>query len=254
MKIVNINVVELCLTCDCNLNCPNCSHSCSKFPSKEYMPLEKVRSFVDESLRLNHVWRKIALNGGEPTLHPHFSEVVDIICGYKNHNKKFFSNFTKDCIIEVVTNGYGRKVNKVLASISDPCVTIRNSFVRKGCSLQNKLDSHFDFYVAPVDLEEYKNDSFSKGCKYAHTCGVAYTNNGFYPCSVSAHIDRVMGFNLGLPTLEDVRDMDMDTMLKSFCKYCGLYKKNKKNNLEGNPMSSTWKEIYKKYNEWMSTK
>jgi MoaA/NifB/PqqE/SkfB family radical SAM enzyme len=245
-KKVNQHKVELCLTCDCNLSCPNCSHSCSKFPSKDYLSIEKIHHFIDESLRLNYVWHKIALNGGEATLHPHFLEAVDIICGYKNHNKKFFNNFTKNCVIEVVTNGCGEKVNEVLSSISNPCVTIRNDFVRKGHSLQNKLDSHFDFYVAPVDLEEYKNDTFDKGCKYAHMCGVAYTNNGFYPCSVSAHIDRVMGLGLGLPTLEDVRNTNMDMMLRSFCKYCGLYKNDKKNNLDGSPMSQTWKEIYNK--------
>jgi hypothetical protein len=218
------------------------------------MPLEKVLHFVDESLRMNYIWHKIALNGGEPTLHPHFLEIVDIICGYKNNNKKFFNNFTKNCVVEVVTNGYGRKVNKVLASITDPCVTIRNDFIGKGCSIQNKLDSHFDFYVAPIDLEEYKNDAFTKGCKFARTCGMAYTDNGFYPCSVSAHIDRVMSLNLGLPTLEDVRNTNMDMMLSSFCKYCGLYKNDKKNNLEGSPMSLTWKEIYKKHNKRMPTK
>jgi hypothetical protein len=57
-----------------------------------------------------------------------------------------------------------------------------------------------------------------------------------------------MGFGLGLPTLEDVKNTNMDTMLSSFCRYCGLYKKNKKNNLKESPMSPTWIKEYEKKN------
>ncbi len=243
-KTVNINVVEICLTCDCNLSCPNCCHSCSNFPSKEEMPLERVSNFIEESIKQNHLWRRIALIGGEPTLHPNFLEALDIICKYKYTNKKFLSHFAKDCIIEVVTNGYGKEVNEVLSSISDPGVTIRNDFITYGGSIQRKMNTHYDFYVAPIDLEEYKNDNFLNYCDNANFCGMGYTNNGFYPCSIAAHIDRVMGLNLGVQTLEEARSTNMDLMLESFCKYCGFYRNDKKNNLDGRIMSSTWQKVY----------
>jgi len=255
-KRVNQNVVEICLTCKCNLDCPNCAHFCSNFRSEEYMPLEKIHYFVNESIRLNKIWHKISLTGGEPTLHPYFLEVLDIILGYKKHFKKFLSHFAKNVLIELDTNGVGEEVNKVISMVSDNVyIRIRNDFERHNYSIINKQTNHYDVCVAPIDLEEYKKDIFMKECYYSSTCGMAYTNWGFYPCSISAHIDRVMGFDKGIKTIKEIKKMNMDIMLKHFCKYCGLYKYDiygykydKKRNLGKCVMSPIWERKYREYN------
>jgi MoaA/NifB/PqqE/SkfB family radical SAM enzyme len=247
-KIVNQNAVEIIITNDCDMKCPNCAHSCALFPSKEYMSLDSIRNFVDQSLELNYIWNKISLTGGEASLHPDFFEVLDIVSDYKRRAKGIIKKFVDKCVIDVATHGCTKRSNDIVSKINNPEVVVKNSMDQFKEPLQ-KFKYHFDFYVAPIDLEEYKGDDFSKFCFYPYMCGVSYSNRGFYPCSVSAHIDRVMNLDMGLPSLIDVKNTNMSTMMKYFCKYCGIYRAEKKHGNMNEKMSLTWQKAYKKYHE-----
>ena len=102
--------IQLDLTSFCNLSCPNCERSIGQAPCREYISLEQIEKFVNESIELKSEWKAISLIGGEPTLHPQFFEVLDILKRYKDINP--------NCFIIVWTNGYGNKVNKILSSIT----------------------------------------------------------------------------------------------------------------------------------------
>jgi molybdenum cofactor biosynthesis enzyme MoaA len=74
-----------------------------------HITLERIQSFVDESIALKHRWDRIRVLGGEPTLHPRFQEIIDSLLLYCEWNTS--------CRIEVVTNGYGEKVESVLKTL-----------------------------------------------------------------------------------------------------------------------------------------
>jgi hypothetical protein len=195
------------------------------------MSLGQIEEFVNESIELNMGWKRIRLMGGEPTLHPQFFEILNIVKRYKNINPK--------CNIEISTNGYGSKVNEALSKLPE-WVNVRNS------KKESNIHKFIDYNVAPIDLEEYKNADFTKGCWITEECGLGLSRMGYYPCGAGASVDRVFGFNIGIKRLSLVNHSTLKNQLILLCKYCGHYKKNLKRITE-EKMSASWHKAYEKY-------
>ena len=66
-------VVEI--TDQCNQNCPICY--ASSLPSAEHRTLDEVRMMLDAVVANEGTVGVVQLSGGEPTLHPHFFEILD---------------------------------------------------------------------------------------------------------------------------------------------------------------------------------
>ena len=229
--VSNKKFVEVEVTTRCSLACFNCDRSVRQAPSNECMSLEQIKKFINESIESNWGWKRIRLMGGEPTLHPQFFEILNIVKRYKDLNP--------GCDIEISTNGYGRKVNEVLSKLPK-WVNVRNS--RKDLNI-NKF-THYN--IAPIDLEEYKNADFTKGCWITEVCGLGLNRNGYYPCGAGASVDRVFGFNIGIEKLSLINHSTLKNQLRLLCKYCGHYKKNAKRITE-EKMSVSWQTAYGKY-------
>lgn len=231
--IPNKNRVEIEITTRCNLSCFNCDRSVRQAPSNECMSLEQIEKFVNESIELNWDWKWITLIGGEPTLHPQLFDTFKILNSYKDTNP--------DCTIEITTNGYGQFVNEVLSKLPD-WVYVRNSQKKSG---KHKFSS---YNIAPVDLKEYVNTDFTKGCWITGSCGIGLTRYGYYPCGAGASVDRIFGFNIGQKNLSSVNDAILREQLKLLCKYCGHYKINyDAKKITKEKMSVSWRKAYKEY-------
>ncbi|MEY4749412.1 MAG: hypothetical protein RIQ60_1626 [Pseudomonadota bacterium] len=98
--------IEIDLTNLCNLRCNNCNRSSAQAPEARNLELEHLHQFVTDSLAQQRDWSRIRLLGGEPTLHPHFDQIFEIL--------KPLRTLNGDIVIEVVTNGYGEKVQRRL--------------------------------------------------------------------------------------------------------------------------------------------
>jgi hypothetical protein len=212
----------------------------------EHMSLGQIEKFVKESIDQGKKWKEILLEGGEPTLHPRFFNIIDILMKYK----KDFSPWTN---IKVISNGYGDEVDRVLTSLPAVDVDVYNSL--KKSPLQK---NHCAFNVAPCDLKEFSQLDFSQGCYLPVFYGLGLTRYGYYPHPICGSIDRVFGFDIGRKKLPGVDDT-MDDHFKRFCGLCGFFRfnitqKNKKcvvdneNGLRGK-LSPTWKKAYMKYAE-----
>ena len=81
--VINFSKIELEITTHCSLKCNNCDRSCGQAPSREEMTLEQIRKFIDESIRLDKRWAKIAIQGGEPLMHTRALEVLEVFAEYK---------------------------------------------------------------------------------------------------------------------------------------------------------------------------
>jgi hypothetical protein len=202
------------------------------------MPLDMIRRFVDDSIRSKKYWRRMRVLGGEPTLHPQFLEVIAELRRYRSWNP--------DCRIEVVTNGYGEIVQSRLAQLPGD-IWIENS-----AKTDVVQPSFRPFNMAPVDDPAFANADFSNGCAIMDECGMGLTPTGYYPCALAGGIDRVVGLNLGKPTLPPDHD-DMLDAARAFCRLCGRFKdghyipKELRPPLTSEEISPAWLNAYAKW-------
>jgi hypothetical protein len=226
-------LIEIDITYACNLNCYNCNRSCEQAPTGEHMTVQQIEAFLKESTSRGLHWERIRLLGGEPTVHKHFFEILDLVRAYKR-------DFSPETMIEVITNGHGDKVNAAIEKIPSD-VVISNT------SKETKVQPTFgSFNVAPKDRTEYALADFSNGCWIIKNCGMGLGPSGYYPCAVAGGIDRIFGWDLGRKTLP-ADDDDMHDLLEKFCQHCGHFKRRLEPTLDGPLMSPTWREAYERY-------
>jgi len=224
------NVAEIDITYICNLKCFNCNRSCEQDPSNDSMSLGQIRRFLDETRDTKTQWKHIRLLGGEPTTHPQFLEILNLIKSYRD-------NFFPATRIVVVSNGHGDKVNRML-SLVPAGIEVENT------AKTSKVQTHFQsFNVAPIDVPKFASSDFCNACRVVTTCGIGVTPYGYYPCAVAGSIDRTFGLNLGRKELPKPGDA-MTEELRTFCRLCGLFKPGTTKELHGPVMSPTWEAAY----------
>lgn len=221
--------IEIAITYLCNLQCVNCDNLCRQAPSSEHMSAEQVGKFIKESIENKAAWETIRILGGEPTLHPNISEIVQLLLKYKK-------DYAPNCKVTLVTNGFGEKVNKIL-SILPKELFIENT------AKKSPFQYFVAFNMAPCDLNRFQFADYSVGCGIMSGCGMGLTPFGYYPCVVAGAIDRVLGFNLGRKKLPR-NDDSMRDQLKVFCRYCG-HLMTRMTNKE--IMTPTWVDACKRY-------
>jgi hypothetical protein len=202
------DLIEIDLTYLCNLRCNNCNRSSAQAPDAVHIDLPVITRFVDDSLDTGRNWARIRLLGGEPSLHPQFRAIVDELLRYK----AVYPNTS----IQVVTNGYGPKVRKAIA-------TLPNTIYIENSSKEGNVQPAFGaFNMAPQDNIAYSGADYRNGCSIASTCGMGLTPQGYYPCAIAGGIDRVLGLRRGRSTLPAVDD-EMRDLMDHACRLCGRF-------------------------------
>ncbi len=224
--------IELDITWLCNLTCAHCNRSCPQAPTDEHLSLAAIQRFLDASRARGKRWERIRLLGGEPTLHPRFDQVLDLL-----HVYWLWSGET---VIELATNGTGSRVKRTLASLPD-WLGVDNSEKSEG------FDHFVPFNRAPMDRRAYRFTDKRNACWVAENCGMGLGSGGYYPCGPAAGIDRVFGFGVGRPELPNDDD-DMFDLLEIFCSRCGGFQREVGRPVDDTEMSPTWKQAYERYN------
>jgi len=224
--------IEIDITYACNLKCFNCNRSCGLAPSADRLSLEQIQKFLRESTAKRIQWKRIRVLGGEPTLHPEFFEIVDELQAFKGSQ-------CPKVAIEVVTNGFGKKVNDVLAKLGSR-VVVENS------AKKSRVQYFQPFNLAPKDFVRYWFADYSYGCWITRESGMGLSPYGYYPCAVAAGIDRVFGFDIGRKSLPDLSDTMRDQM-EALCSYCGHFTPLRSMMIDKDLMSKSWREAYEKY-------
>lgn len=202
------NLIEIDLTYLCNLRCHNCNRSSAQAPEATHITLSAIQQFVDDSIQSERRWDRIRLLGGEPTLHPAFVAIVA--------EMERYLLFHPGALIEVVSNGYGSKVKRMLATIPST-ISIENS--EKYDNLQPEFGP---FNLAPQDSRWYALADYRNGCSIANTCGIGLTPQGYYPCAVAGGIDRVLRHRRGRQRLP-AQDDEMRDLMEVACCLCGRF-------------------------------
>jgi Radical SAM superfamily/4Fe-4S single cluster domain len=207
--VPSVTKVEIEICTGCNLRCANCDRSVRQAPSNEYMTVEQISRFVDESIDLDWGWERITVLGGEPTLHPTFWDLLSVLGQYRHHNPT--------TIFRIYSNGFGKAVQKTLCKMP-PWFEIKNTNKTR----RSPLFSAYN--VAPIDLPEYDREDFTKACVITSWCGLGLTRYGYYPCGAGASLDRVFGFDIGIKRLADVTQDRLKEQLRVLCARCGHYR------------------------------
>ncbi len=227
---VSNRFIEIDLTYRCNLRCRNCNRSCAQAPSRRDITIGQIEAYIKESIASGRSWDRIRLLGGEPTLHPSFSQIVEMLRHYR-----FFNN--PNLRIVVCTNGYGPRVGRALESLPGD-IEVKNTW--KGS--RQRLFRPFN--IAPVDRSYLRWSEFSCGCRILEECGLGLTPRGYYPCAVAGSIDRVFGFGRGRDKLPGPTDT-MQGDLNLFCRLCGHF--GFAWPTHRTRISPTWERAYQRY-------
>lgn len=234
------DLIEIDLTYLCNLSCHNCNRSSAQAPEALHLPVETLQSFVRESLAQQRRWSRIRLLGGEPTLHPEFDRMIATL--------EPLRAIDPDLTIEVVTNGYGRRVQSALKRLPGH-IRVENS------NKQGTVQPHFGpFNNAPQDSWWHLLVDYRNGCDIAHTCGMGLTPTGYYPCAVAGGIDRVTGMARGRQNLPRTDD-EMRDLMNRACRLCGRFRDGHfvpyklRPRLLAQTTSLSWQRIYQ---DWAS--
>ena len=230
--------IEIDITYACNLSCYNCNRSVRQAPSGEHVTLEQIERFIRESVEKGLRWRRIRLIGGEPTVHPQLLDFVRVLLEYKRlHSPKM--------LLAIHTNGYGDKVESVLARLPGEVKIVNTSKT----GIENPF---YPFNLAPRDSISHHFVDYSMGCRVPEQCGTGLTPFGYYPCAIAGGIDRVLGLDIGRKRLPHKKDR-MAEELRELCQWCGNFRRGGFNKwsdtVDREVMSRSWKEVYKRYRQ-----
>ena len=193
------------------------------------MSLAQVQAFVNESVARGKQWTRVRVLGGEPTLHPDFLDILDVLRSWRNQH-------APDALLEVVSNGHGEKVLAMLARVPTD-VRVENT------GKVSPEQPFLSFNVAPMDRAEYRRADFANACAVTSECGIGLTASGYYPCAVAGGIDRVVGLQMGRSTLPNDED-DLIDQLDAFCQRCGGFKRLVEEPVQEPVMSASWTAAY----------
>lgn len=161
----SLEYIEIAITYACSLKCFNCAASCRYAPSNTHMTIGQIEKFIEESIDNKIRWKRIHIMGGEPTLNPHFFEILGLLLKYKK-------NFSPNTHLRLFTNGFGGKCNDILSKVP------REIEIYNTSKESNK--QHFMLYNnAPKDLLRYKFADYSSGCWIIGYCGIGLTPFGY---------------------------------------------------------------------------
>ena len=197
----NLRRVEIEITTRCNLMCRHCDRRCSQAPAEVDIQFEDIERFVAESRTLGYQWEKIALLGGEPTLHPNLEEIIGTISD--------FVGTLEACEFFLVTNSCGRDVKRTIRSI-DSLISIE----KRPKSPNEPWFTNMD--LAPIDVAESVTS-----CEITSICGLGLTPWGYFPCGAGAAIARSLDLDIGIRSLRDVNEENMIALLERLCQFCG---------------------------------
>ncbi|MFA6422518.1 MAG: radical SAM protein [Candidatus Buchananbacteria bacterium] len=229
----NCQVVEIELTSYCDINCFNCDRNIRQAPTNEHISLEQIKKFVQESIDLNYPWKRIALLGGEPTLHPQFYEII-------NELQKLHL-FNPSVRFGVVTNGFSEKAQNAIKWLP-AWIAVLNS------AKTSQTNSFCAINLAPIDYNIKYN--FNNACGNTEFCGLGLSRYGFFLCGPGASIARVFGLDIGLKSLTEVKNNSKElwNQREQICRYCGGMKDfHRKHLITEERMSPVWTRACENY-------
>jgi len=212
---LNPHRLEIDITYVCGHNCVDCNRitGLARAGHEADMDVEQLKYALHESEQSGHLWQRIALMGGEPTLHPQLHAIVAETVAYQARSPDHVD-------ILVVTRGVGQKVEQEIEWLREQCPSVG---VRNTQKINGPTEQHFAVTLAPCDRPSWPTKHHCRGCYASGKCGFGLNYAGFYPCAPAAAIDRVFGGDWGVKVLRQVTPEHLEAILQEACPLCGVY-------------------------------
>lgn len=115
------------ITNECNYRCSYCFLSNSGY-KKEYCSLEQAEQAIKHIASANRPGYQVSLLGGEPSMHPYLSEIINLLGKYLGDRLEKITLITNGCIKESVIEA----INNLASSVNiELKVSLHFEFVRK---------------------------------------------------------------------------------------------------------------------------
>lgn len=235
------NSMELQILLACNWNCIACDQHSNMaflpFVKKATMNMRQIHAFIDEMVTKNAYLGRIRFVGGEPTLHPKFEEIVELM-----HETLVQTGHVH--ALELVTNGSKPDIHNKMKKL----MRVRVSGEKQ------KESSHVANLAATPNSLGYEGTM----CNAPWHCGFSLNYYGYFPCSSGAGLARLHDWmqyqRLELP-MDGVKETWKD--LQSLCNFCyhGLKDEDKVRcgtslHHLNRPSDETWRSL----SPWMNGK
>jgi len=216
--------IRLKISDACKFKCNKCNSFCGMMPSNNFMGVDILFNFIDDSIQNNKKWKKIIIDGGDPLCHPNLPTIFNLLKMYKDKfNKcKFEFNVVDNSLVQIVKKTIP---NWITLNVSN----CRNNKIKR--AIMN----------APCD----NNEKNVRSCSSPWNDGIVFNNNGYFLCNVGASIARILNLDIGIKYLQDV---DADSLLeqkKELCTLCGY--SDCKTKRDGDYISDSWIKIIKEH-------
>ena len=146
-------------------------------------------------------------------------------------------------VVVIFSGGEGEALRGIKKQLPDRFYINNTGWFGSGL----KIATHRPFTVAPIDVDQYKDCDFSKGCWTGAICGISYWKGSFFPCNPSVAIDRVMQLGGGAKTLKEISNKaTLRSLFKKYCRFCGMFMANPVEFIQEERISPTWQKAFEK--------
>lgn len=212
----------------CNLSCGGCSQLCGNFSKEQiwFISLEQLKTNIE--IFSKFISKTIWIFGGEPTLHPEFEKIKNILYSYKDCN---FIIFTNGRLHKKENLNLEIKENRIGAWAKDKYnVTFLIDFKMEYGKNGIPIKMFNPTLVAPIDVLRIKDKKFyweqaREHCICWNKCGATIYNNKAYICEVAPAFDQISGQDNGWEVKPgenpfDKSNEEIATQAEKFCYRC----------------------------------
>lgn len=202
-----IRTIHIEITNACNLQCANCTRYVGHHREPYFMSLEEVRRSIESLVDFPG---NIGIMGGEPTLHPEFSEILKILVELITDKKRR----------GLWTDGY--KYSKYINQIEE--VFLSENIVYNSHD-KDVEDNHQPLLVHPddIDLKEGEHKAMIDNCWIQKRWSASITPKGAFFCEVAAAQDMLFNGPGGYKIESgwwNKTPKDFSDQVERYCKNC----------------------------------
>lgn len=237
---VTMRRLQIDLNFICNMGCKYCDRHLDIMPGdkEQNLSLEQLERMLQESVDNDYKWEAMLLLGGEPTLHPQFQKIVQMIVKYRNiHNKELK--------IRMASNGYSQETKKQLAWVRENYPFIVVVDTNKTTNIQGDF---VNIRRAPKD--RYPDEKYFGRCSIPCYSGLGFNFSGFYGCATGGATSRLFGYDIGIKSVSDLTYSNLEKFYEKICPLCGHWDAAQlllDNDLIS--VTSSWKDAISRFQE-----